>query len=420
MIAGIPALLALGGGTPLRLVGSGALLGPVAFARPSLAWGLGADGASWVETAANTPRFHGTGRRLMVEGARTNAVRNPRFEGAVVGGPNPTNMTEFVTANSSGVSRSIVAIGELPNGLPYIDILLSGTATASFTAVPRFDTTTSTPAANGDVWTMSFFAAVVSGNPAHLTVIPSVRMQNGSGTTVGGVGVVGSALPLSATLARYAHTAMLNQADTAFVQASFRLTVASGTVCNEVLRISAPQLELASFASSPILPPPGAPAIATRAADVPAWTLPPGYAQRGTVIGRFVLPQAAPGGIDQGLLQLDNGTDGNRVVLRNAAGGSSVEAVVASGGSTLATLAGGTMMPGMPFRAALAWGSGGTALSLAGGSVQSAALPAGLSRLLIGHAASALNRATFGEIEALDLHPTRLPDAALQALSNPN
>ncbi|MFC7552619.1 hypothetical protein ACFQU7_10690 [Pseudoroseomonas wenyumeiae] len=77
------------------------------------------------------------------------------------------------------------------------------------------------------------------------------------------------------------------------------------------------------------------------------------------------------------------------------------------------------MTPGVPFRAAFAWAPGDQALCLSGGEVQTAAavLPTGLTRLLVGHASTQLNRAAFGEVELLDYRPTRLPDAMLQALS---
>ena len=135
-------------------------------------------------------------------------------------------------------------------------------------------------------------------------------------------------------------------------------------------------------------------------------------------MGSFVLPQSAPAGLDQGLLQIDDGTDANRVVLQNAAGGNAVQALVVSGGSTLATLGAGSTVPGTAFRVALGWNAAGVSACLGGGAVQSwGALPAGLSRLLIGHASAGLGRAAFGEVGFLNLHSTRLPDATLQALT---
>ncbi|WP_376088643.1 hypothetical protein ACE7GA_16500 [Roseomonas sp. CCTCC AB2023176] len=91
-----------------------------------------------------------------------------------------------------------------------------------------------------------------------------------------------------------------------------------------------------------------------------------------------------------------------------------------SGGSTAATLTGGTVAAGTAFRAALAWGPGGTALCVTGGAVQMSAAvpPAGATRLLIGHASAALNRALHGEVERLELYPARLPDSSLLALAN--
>jgi hypothetical protein len=48
----------------------------------------------------------------------------------------------------------------------------------------------------------------------------------------------------------------------------------------------------------------------------------------------------------------------------------------------------------------------------------SAALPAGLIRMLVGHASVQLNRAAHGEVELVEYRPTRLPNSLLQALAN--
>ena len=53
----------------------------------------------------------------------------------------------------------------------------------------------------------------------------------------------------------------------AYVRPNFNVQYASGAMIDFTLRIGAPQLERGAFATSPILPTPGSPAAATRAAD---------------------------------------------------------------------------------------------------------------------------------------------------------
>ena len=112
------------------------------------------------------------------------------------------------------------------------------------------------------------------------------------------------------------------------------------------MRVSVPQLELGSFASSPILPPAGSPQATTRGADLVSAILTTlGIRPTGacTLLLTGMLPQAAPAGAAQSLAQLDSGSDASAIVFDNAAGGSTLRVA----GQTL-----GTMTAGTPFRIA--------------------------------------------------------------------
>ncbi|WP_159347634.1 phage head spike fiber domain-containing protein [Roseomonas harenae] len=405
MIGTTLAIHALGGG-PLRLISRGGLLPSLGFARASAALVLGATGTSWQQAGADAPRFGGTARRLIVEGARTNQFTNPRSEGAVpglvgAGGQLPTGGS---VAGDAGLSTEVVGTGA-EDGLPYVELRIFGTPTASIYQLNHGGGTT--PIAEGQIWTYSLFIRVTGGSTNGVNHFAPAFVTN---MNVG--------IPTGTALRNCRVSASWSIASTGNSTGRLRISLATGQPVDMTFRLAVPQLELGAFASSPILPPAGTMAVSTRAADVPAYALPAAAQPRGTLIGTFILPQAAASGTEQGLLQLDDGGDGNRVILRNAAGGAAVEAALVSGGVTAAVLAGGTMSPGTPFRAALAWDPSGVALCMAGGAVQSAAAPpAGLARLLVGHAAAGLGRAAFGEIGPLDLHPTRLPGTALQALT---
>lgn len=415
MIGITPVFHALAGG-PLRLVGTGGLAAAMGFARASAATALGADGTTLQSFASNAPRLQGTAQRLLVEGARTNFVLNSRFGGAVngivgSGGVFPTGFGFSGTA-----TREIVGSG-VEDGLPYVDFRIAGDTAASYLNL----TGNLSGAAAGQQWVASLFARLVGGSTTGLVGVTLELIERSSA----GAFLISSTLELRTLVSnaalrtqRYALSRTYDNAGTALHNLRLGLRT-TGPAYDITLRLSVPQLEQGAFASTPMISPAGTTGSATaRAADAPTLALTASQQQRGTLVGTFMLPQLAPAGSEQGLLQLDSGADTNRILLRNAAGGGAVEAVLTSGGSTVATLPGGTVTAGTPFRAALGWSSSGVAICVNGGAVQSnASLPAGLTRLLLGHATAALTRAAFGEMGSLDLHPTRLPDSSLQALT---
>jgi hypothetical protein len=406
-----PLLGTLGGGSALRVQGPDNP-GRIAFTRPSAAM-TPADNAGFIAAATDTPRFSGITRRLLVEGARTNMVRNPRFEGAAPGA-NPAYAT--LISNGNGVSLVILGTGA-EGGMPYVDLLFSGTAAGNGVLIPTFESTAGIPAATGQTWTAGLYIRQVSGTAGRVTSRVEVRPSDAANSVLGGF--QGGDMVSTAIWARMTVTGQLTASGAAYVRLNWRISYTAGVAYNEVIRIAFPSMELAPFASTPMLPPAGAPAAAERAADVPAWSPPGGFGTQGTVVVKAMLPQLAVFGASQGLWQIDDGTDQNRLQLRNTSAGSAITGVVDINGVTVATLSPGNMAPGTPFRAAFAWAAGDQALCLGGGAVQTAtaALPAGLARMLLGHASTQLNRAAFGEIELVDYAPTRLPNAFLQAMA---
>lgn len=379
---------------------------------------------TWQDAAANTPRFQGTARRLLVEGRRTNAIRNPRAEGCG-SGPSaaalPTNW--WMPNHTSGLSMDVspVAYG----GMTGVRLRLSGmVTTASGNETVEFEARTVMPASANQTRAHSFYYSLSAGAwPAGASF--STRTISGNNNpSFSLVDNVSTTQPVpTGSLQRAVQAIVLSSALTAgaTVTHGFHITgFPANAAADFTIDVFFPQSEPdAAWPSSPILPPPGAPAAATRSADATSWAPPGGLPTSGTVVLRAMLPQPAPFGSSQGLVQIDDGTDQNRLLIRNTSGGSTVYGIADSGGTTLAALAGGNLTAGQPFRAALAWSPGGIAFCLSGGAVQTAAIPppGNLSRVLIGHAASTLDRAACGEIELVDYRATRLSDVTLQALT---
>ncbi|MFC3126438.1 hypothetical protein ACFOD4_15340 [Pseudoroseomonas globiformis] len=400
----------LGAGQGLSVLGTGHP-GRVGVTRPGSALVQDAAGA-FQSAAINTPRFQG-GQRLLVEEARRNGLRNPRAVGALPGligsgGALPT----FWSFEGTAPATTILGTG-LEDGLPYIDLRMQGTDTFAL----RMEQPNGVSCSGGQRWTASFFARLLSGslNNVGLQValanysVSSQAVLNhvfeGFVPTGGGLG--GQRQSISWTVPGSGTYGIAN-----------RLRLQSSGGFDLVLRLAAPQLELGATRSSPILPVAGVTAAAERAADVPIWAPLGGLGGSGTVVLAAMLPSTA-GDADQGLLQVDDGTDSNRLVLRSPAGAGSILAAADRAGLPQAAVNAGTVAAGMPFRLALAWAPDGLAVCLNGGAVQTAAasLPTGLARLLAGHAGVALNRAANGEIGPITYRPARLDDGWLRALT---
>jgi hypothetical protein len=399
-----------------RLVGRGALDPAVSLLRAqpgALSTMLGADDATLGEAAADVPRFAGAARRLLVCGARTNAIRNPRAEGAAAGTPG-TLPTHWTGGTATGVTRQVVGTG-VEDGIPYLDLRWSGAGGQAGFAL-TLDASTAMPAANGETHTASVFLRVVAGTLAGFGASTFRLTEMGGTATTSAtsiLGVTGAALGTQ----RVAVSRTCNQAGTTGVQVSLLLTPPA-TAWDVTLRIGLPQCERnAAFASTPILPPPGSTGAGSRGADLvtaaAAALFPAG---QGTLLLSALLPRAA-GGSDQTLLQLDDGTDANRLALRNGAGGSGIGLLRALAGAT-ASAAAGTMAAGTPFRLAASFAGGRLAAAVEGGAVVAVTggPAAGLATLRIGNRADA-TAAMFGEVATVASLPFAVPDGALPALS---
>jgi hypothetical protein len=419
MPIGLPALLGALGGAPASgprtLVANGQLLSPLALARAQVsarAAVLGADGLTWSDVAADVARFHGTARRLLTEGQRTNAVRNPRCEGTA--GALPTNWN-IATQSVGGITATVLS-RQAVNGVDCITIQLSGTAAASGTWFLNFDTINGTVAANGSVWTAGLFHRLdaAPAPPASHQLQVQPRISNGA---LNGAAITKAIVP-GAALARDSLTATMPVSGNARVTSAYQATLVSGQAYNWTVTLGWPTLEQAAFGSSPALPPAGTPQSATRGADLVTAAL-SGLAIGGpfTVLWSGMLPQQAGSGADQLILQLDDGTDSNRVRIRNIAGGTTLAAGIVVGSTATDATALGALTPGSPFRLGLTRdGAGRVAALLGGGTLQAVnGAPGGLTTLRLGN--NAIGAAPlFGETTELSVLATAASDAALPGL----
>ena len=417
MLGTIPAAMGAGRSGIGRLIGSGFLGAGAVFARASRATSFDASN-SLSDAAADVARFPGSAARLLIEGARTNGVRNPRVEGGApgtngAGGAMPTYWTLGV--NSTGL-LPVISYGT-ENGFPYLQLNVSGVPTGSSSVDVFCDTNAAIAAAPGQSLVFSAFLKLHAGSLAGVATDNRVQFFNAVTTFLSDSGASAPWGAGGLGTSRFQHP-VTAVADTAFVRSRLRFNLTSGVAVSFTVRMAAPAFETGAFASSPILPPALTAAAATRAADIvtaSATSLFPTGA--GTLLWSGMIPQAAPAGVDQILAQLDAGSDSNRIRLRNAAGGLALVADFIVGGVAAGTLTLGSMAAGVPLKVALAWSGAGLSGLLMGGTVQTvnATAPGGLTTLRFGNNVAGA-AALFGEVASVSALPYRAPDASLSTL----
>jgi hypothetical protein len=400
----------------LDFANSGRLDPQVTFTRSSTATFFDETGV--LRTANNdVPRFDYNpatlaAQGLLIEEARTNSIRNNTGVGAVAGTPG-TDPTNWVNTIAAGITQQIVGTGT-ENGITYIDYKFSGTAAGA--TVIRFDGETQVVASSGQAWTGSTYVKLVAGSLTNLGCSLNMRQGLAAGGLVLNTDVAFTPTSAALNTQRIVNSVASMQVTTERI--INRIIINSTGAIDITLRIGLPQLELGAFATSVI---PTTTTALTRAADVASVnTLSPWFnSASGTIYVEASIPFTTAN--SRGPIRFDDGTDSNRIMMRNGGANSRFDGRVVSGGSSVANLesAATAITENTTFKAALAYAVNDYSMSLNGGTPltdTSGALPIGLSRLLIGNAENTTNPAG-SLIRRIAFYPVRLPDAQLQAIT---
>jgi hypothetical protein len=361
---------------------------------------------------------------LMCEETRTNSIRNPRMIGAEVGSPGTLPTNWLAPTSFSGLSREIVSVG-VENGISYVDLRYFGTANASTPSVIGAEGFNTVAAVNGQTWSHSMFLKVVGGTSNGIAFRHDMRVQSVS-SFLQAIGLIFLSTPTSAPLReqRTISTGTITSEGAAFIAGRLLMVPTEGAAIDITLRIGLPQLELGASASSPILPPEGQIAAATRTADNNvvtdlSWYNPAG----GVLYVEYSGSVPILSGTSRRLVALSDGTANNRIVMSFGTGGGIANYFAADGGTEIVIVRGIAMsLSGGRVAARIA--ADDYAISYNGQAVikdTSASVPV-VNQLRIGWAESgggaSLNTLNGG-IHRITYTPnTAAPDSGIQALTS--
>ena len=259
---------------------------------------------------------------LLIEPESTNQIRNGSGTGAVVGTPGTFPL--YWNISDGGLTREIVATGT-ENGVAYVDIKLSGTASTN-SAVIFLEATTTISATGGETWTQSVFLKEIDATSNYddiyfraynYTSAPSyVNVNNGSSLTV------------TTDLERYESTWTLSGATIASSNPSILFSLTNGNTYDFTIRIGLAQYEESPIATS-YMPTTGS--TFTRGKDEASMTNVSGLIgqKEGTL---YVEVYWQNDNVSQGLLDISNGYTDNRVMIYNSFG-TSANMYIAAGGT---------------------------------------------------------------------------------------
>lgn len=305
----------------------------------------------------------------------------------------------------AGLSQTVVGFG-YENGVPYLDYSIVGTATGTFYVYTNPLASTSA----GSIWTYSAYARLVAGSVANATFSVGTQFTGGPGNL--GTTFTPNSSPLATQ--RISVTATAGTGVTS-INSAIGMTTAGAV--SFTLRIGLPQLELGSFASTPILPAVGTPAVTTRGSDNALVTM-ASFGWQGlpaSLVAEASVMSIPSVGL-QGFCVLDDGGGLNRITYRNNTTNLGGMAYVVAGAATAQPNFPGTLTAGVTAKMGCSMLTTGVigAMNGVGGTSASGAAPSGLTILRLGQnglGSGFLN----GWHRRLRVWPRALPAGELQA-----
>lgn len=215
-------------------------------------------GTRVIRTAGVHKVFERLVSAAVTEGSSANLIPNSSFSAAVAGvlGSGGTMPTNVVWNSGAGVTREILGTGVTAEGLPYIDLRISGTNSGGSTIYPDVYLLPSTyvRAQVGEVFTLSASVFTLAGSRAGFSVANSnfnIGEYSLTGTYLRASGMATS----GTTRTSVTHT--VASAQVGYVSCFISLAVQAGSSVDLTFRVVAPQLERGSVATTFVPTAPG-------------------------------------------------------------------------------------------------------------------------------------------------------------------
>jgi hypothetical protein len=346
--------------------------------------------------------------RLLLEPQRTNSIRNSTNVGAVAGSPGtlPTNWER----TSGGLTQTIVGIGT-ENGLQYIDFNFAGTASGTLTLF--YETLSQIVASNGQTWSNSFYAKLISGSADSFVLV--IRELSSIG---GNLGTGTQTFSPTSNLQRFTFTRTNANALTAFIRPGLFVNLTIGATYDFTIRIAAPQMELGAYATTFI---PTTTAAVTRLADD---AIKEGISSligqtEGTIFADIRYEVAQTSGI-----AISDGTSAgtNWIFFRFPNTTTDSRVYISASGVVLSQVINSVFTANQSYKIALGYKSGNWALYVNGNSIASGTdtftFSANFDRVILSAAGAArLGSPVYAKYNQAALFPTRLTNAQLAELT---
>ena len=287
------------------------------------------------DTAGNVTTFGSnvariTNAGLLIEEARTNSQPYNMMAGASFPNNFPTGWhLDFAGGLVVGISGT-----GTENGIPYIDLAIAGTTGGASSVLLSFIApATSVAAANGQIWASSFYWRVSGGSLTNISSANLVTEMFNSGGSFLGQLSNSVALPSTSTLGlgRVSSVQTLNNASTAYVGHYLAINWTGASLAiNATMRIGGVQLEQGASATSLIFTNGAA---VSRSADFITVKNPPMFGPPGNGLTAYVLPtpySPPTYPTTQTPLQIDDGTNNNRLDIDMGANARSVAGAVST------------------------------------------------------------------------------------------
>jgi hypothetical protein len=375
---------------------TGSMPGGVTFTRAS--GGTYFDSTGTMQTASsNTPRLDYdpvtlAPKGLLLEEARTKAIRNSSNTGAASGTPGtiPTNWSK---SNATGLAWNVAGFGT-DAGIPYIDLRLSGTSSAGAVNNMIFEASGIITASVGQIWSGSAYVKLQAGSLTNIAAVTMKATQAPGGTQLQWATLTPTGAALNTQRVSGAFT--VAQAGTTSIQPFLQVSAATAPVAvDATFRIGGVQCEIGTFPTAFI---PTTTVAVARATDAASLAL---GAWFNTAAGTLYSEASwngivTPANCFSRSVQIDDGTQNNAIVHQvnvvGAANGIAAAGSVAGVNqwsiNALATFALGTI-----FRQATSFATNNIAYDQNGAAINTdvvAAIPTGLTTMRFGNGPSTI------------------------------